>query len=136
MNEQSPANNAREALRALVPAVEQMASQHEGLTARNKALSDKVADLTRLLQEEQERGAEAQRIADEYTAKAKRLERLDETSHKLVAALDRLPTSMNDATLVAGSRPPIPLYGTWEWAAVVEAKFYVQEQLRETRSVG
>lgn len=137
MSEQSPAGNAREALRALVPAVEQMANRHETLVLRDKALNDRVNDLTRLLREQEERTTEAERVAEEHSAKAKRLEKLDDATHKLLLALGRLPQSMADATPVAGAvRPEIPLYGTWEWQAVAEAIFYVQEQFKETRSVG
>ena len=64
-----------------------------------------------------------ERRANDYQAKAKRTEDLEEACEKLLVAMDRLPTKMEDAGIISTSAPSeIPLYGTYDWQAVMDAK--------------
>lgn len=136
MNDSAPSAVARKALAELVPAVEQMAAQHKSLTENDKALTDRTVDLTRRLGEAEQRAIEAERRADQLADKANRADKIDEAIHKLLTAIDRLPVTMVGASLVPGAvKPAIELYGTYEWKNVADAKFYVQEAMKENRTI-
>lgn len=136
MNDSTPATAARKALSALVPAVEQMATQHRSLTERDKELSDKVKDLTRRVNEAEQRAVEAEKRSDQLATKANRADKVDEATKKLLTAIDRLPVTMTGASMVPGAvKPAIELYGTYEWKNVVDAKYWLQEEMKTTRSI-
>lgn len=126
---------ARENLAKLVLSVDQLLHRAGALHASDQELTAKVADLQRLLRETEQRAVDAERELDEKRSKAERGERLDVAAGKLVQVLDKLPTSMADAHLTRGVKPAIPLYGTYEWKAVTEAKFLVMQELKERRTI-
>ena len=126
---------ARENLAKLVLSVEQLLNRASTLHASDQELTAKVADLQRLLRETEQRATEAEQQLDDYRGRAERGERLDGAAGKLIQVLDQLPTSMADAHLTRGVKPAIPLYGTYEWKAVTEAKFLVKQELKERRTL-
>jgi chemotaxis regulatin CheY-phosphate phosphatase CheZ len=128
MEEQPHVTAARQALQKLVPAVEQMATQVTSFSQSDKQMNDRIVDLTRLNRELEQRAVLAEQRAETLAAKADQSDRLDVTSAKLLEALDRLPLTMDEATPIpSASQPAIPLYGTYEWQGVVDAKFGLKE---------
>lgn len=133
-DEPGPVVTARKALAEFLPAFEQLTTQVIAYSSSDKELAGRVSDLTRRLKETEERARTAEARADELKDKADRSERLDETTRKLVEALDKLPVTMEESHLIPGSvKPAIPLYGTYEWRGVVDAKFWLKEAMKEKR---
>lgn len=118
-------SEAKKALATLIPAVDRMQSQIDALVAENH-------DLRRRMEEAERRAAIDQQQADDMTEKASRTAELEEECRKLLDALDRLPTKMEDAgVMLSVINPDIPLYGTYEWQAVTDAKFGLKKAMKQ-----
>lgn len=137
MSEELPyIKEARQNLGKLVLSVDTLVKRASALHASDKEATDRIADLTRRLNEAEQRALEAQRVADDLRDKADRGVRLDGAAGKMMEALDALPVAMDEAHLVPGvSKPKIELYGTYEWQRVVDAKFHVKQELKERRTL-
>lgn len=123
-------------------------NDHERLKQLNKAISEvavagesmhhRIIELVSIAEAEERRAAEAnerlaacQRLYEEAKGPAQRTVALEVASRKLIEALDRLPVRMQDAAMVQTSHPPeIALYGTHDWATVVEAKFALKKAMK------
>lgn len=127
---------ARAHLAKLNVSFDQLAKRANNLHASDKEATARIADLQRRLDETEQRALTAENTANDLRTKAERGVRLDEAAVKLVEALDRLPVSMDEANLVPGvSKPSIALYGTYEWQAVIDAKFHIKQELLERRRI-
>lgn len=132
---------ARQGMKIVGAAIESMYAHIEQLQAENAAALQRVADAedrmkaaervaTRVEQAE-ERAAALERLYNEMKAKGAWANMLGEAAEKLLGALDRLPTKMDDAQMVESLTPPeIPLYGTHQWAGVVDGKFRLSSAMK------
>lgn len=78
-----------------------------------------------------ERAENFERRYDEAKDKAQLTDALAHHGRALVEAIDRLPVRMEDAGLIQTPTPPhIPLYGTWDWQAVIDEKFALDQLLQ------
>ena len=96
----------RKALNALIAGVDQMATHILSRDASDQDLGRRVADLTRRLNETEQRAILSEQRSDTLAEKAARNDRLEDASEKLIAALDRLPLTMEDAAIVPGTTKP------------------------------
>lgn len=79
-----------------------------------------------------ERVARAEQRLEELTPKVDRMDDLEDACRKMLSALEKLPVKMEDAGMMQTITPPaIPLYGTYEWKAVMNAKFGLIQAMRE-----
>lgn len=98
-------------------------------------LEAQLADARRRAIEAEQRAATHQQVADDNLYQAVRTRKLENAANDLVAALERLPASMQDAGMIETLAPPeILLYGTWEWRAVIEAWTVLTTMLDRTIS--
>ena len=115
--------DTRKALSKLVTGFDQMADHISSRESSDKELSSRVAELTRLNRELEQRAVLAETRCDLLATKANAGERLELASTTLIAALDRLPLTMYDAAVIESAvKPAIALYGTYDWQAVMDAK--------------
>lgn len=118
-----PVQETKTAVRLLTDAVIRV-------DALTRELANSESDLKLRVQAAEQRAAVFEQRADEHQQKAERTDQLEQLAHELVDALDRLPRRMDDAGMMESIVPPeIPLYGTWDWQAVMEAKFKLQDML-------
>lgn len=124
------ADDARlQAIRDTLNALDTAAETMHGRISELAAIADAAE---RRKREAEERLANCERLYQQAIGPAERTTLLEVAAHKLVEALDRLPVRMEDAAMVQSSHPPaIPLYGTHDWTAVVDAKFGVKQLLRK-----
>lgn len=128
------AERTRGALRELVPLVETLTSAYTSLSVSDRDQAGQIADLTRRHEEAERRAQASEQIASEMKEKAARGEAMEKSIVRLIEALNDLPTKMEEAHMVPGAtKPEILLYGTYEWRAVVDSKFFVEEALKEKR---
>ena len=99
---------------------------------RVQELEPQVRDLTRRLGEETTRANNAETVSNEKTAKADSYDRLAGLALKLVDAFERLPLKTEDGhPIPTDVLSDIPLYGTYEWKAVADAKIALEQALNE-----
>lgn len=79
-------------------------------------------DLRRRAEEAEGRADVYGQQNEELTDKANLGVRLSEAARKMIDAIDRLPTKMEEATPIRTSAESIELYATYEWQAVTDAK--------------
>lgn len=92
--------------------------------ASNENMNSRLIDAER-------RATLYERRANDYQAKAKRTEALEDACEKLVIAMNRLPTRMEDAGIISTTAPQeIPLYGTYDWQAVMDAKLKLEDTMK------
>jgi chromosome segregation ATPase len=112
------------------------------LAAREKELSAQVRDLTlraeqgdealrRRAEDAEARAAVYGEQNEELAAMAKLGESLTQAGQKMVNAIERLPTKMEDASMARTTPSAIPLYDTYEWQAVSDARFEILRALGE-----
>lgn len=104
----------------------------ENAKARIAYLEQRERDLVAQHEDAEFRARTYERRADEFEAKADRVEELEEKCAKLVVALDRLPAKMEDAGIIPGVVAyEIPLYGTYDWQQVMDAKFALRDAIKK-----
>jgi hypothetical protein len=92
-----------------------------------------ILDLARRVEDAEQRASLYEQRADGFKDKADRTDSLEETCKKLLDALDRLPLTMEDAGMKQMTVPPsIPLYGTHDWQAVMDAKLALKEAIKRS----
>lgn len=111
---------AKQATEALVA----LGASIDGMQTRINRLTSELEDARKRGGEAEQRATNHERSYNDAHEKAQRTEDLEAACAELLAALDRLPTKMDDAGIMQTPTPPaIPLYGTYEWEAVMAAKF-------------
>lgn len=129
-------SEARRRFSKLALSFDELAKNATRLHASDQEATGRISDLQRRLSETEQRALQAERQAEQLKEKAERGERLDEAVTKLNGALDDLPLTIEQAhTIPSAVRPGVDLYGTYEWQAVINAKFHVMEQLKERRKL-
>jgi hypothetical protein len=124
MSESSTAQAAKNSLHELGVAVTWMENQLKG----QQVLIDSQK---RRLEDAEARATLYEQRADENKNKAERTDMLEEACEKLLVALDRLPTEMKDAGIIpVVALSDIALYGTYDWQAVMDAKFALKEAMK------
>lgn len=132
---------ARQGMKIMGAAIESMYAHIEQLQAENTAALQRVADaedrmkaaekVAGRLQDAEQRAGSMERLYNEMKAKGAWANMLGEAAEKLLGALDRLPTKMEEAEMVESLTPPeIPLYGTHQWAGVVDGKFRLMSAMK------
>jgi hypothetical protein len=116
-------NDDAQILRRAKEGLEAAQVAFEQLIARLMELSTQLNDALRRAGEAEQRSQADRLLNEELTAKAGRTDDLEQAAQDLLAAFDRLPVRMEEAGIKQMVIPPeIPLYGTHEWQAVVDAK--------------
>lgn len=119
---------SREKERKLATSEKKLEAQVRELTSRAERGDEQ---LRRRAEDAEERAAIYGQENEDLAAKADLGERLSEVARKLVNALGRLPNKMEDASMVRATPSDIPLYDTYEWQAVSDARFLVLRELGE-----
>ena len=119
---------SREEVRRLTQREKELESQLREKTSLAERGDD---NLRRRAEEAESKVAVYGQQAEELTEKAELGVNLSEAGRKIVDAIERLPTKMEDATIIRTVSPQIPLYGTYEWQAVSDARFEILRALGE-----
>lgn len=119
---------SREEVRRLTQREKELEAQLREVTSRAERGDD---NLRRRAEEAEEKATIYGQQNEELAEKAKLGEDLSEAGRKIVDAIERLPTKMEEATLIRTVSPEIPLYGTYEWQAVSDARFLILRALGE-----
>lgn len=123
----------REEVRRLTQREKELESQVRDLTARAERGDDA---LRRRAEDAEERATVYGEQNEELTVKANLGDRLSEAGRKMIDAIERLPTKMEDATPIRAAEQDIPLYGTYEWQAVADAKLLLSRAMGELPEEG
>lgn len=112
-----------------------LVAQEKALTAQVKELKARAEkgddQLRRRAEDAEKRASVYGQQNEELAEKAQLGERLLEAAQKLINAIERLPTKMEDASMVRTTPSEIPLYDTYEWQAVSDARFLIMRAMGE-----
>jgi hypothetical protein len=88
-------------------------------------------DLRRRAEEAEAKATAWGQQNEELAKKAELGTKLGTAAQRMIEAIERLPTKMADAGMIRSTGQEIPLYDTYEWQAVSDARFLLSGALGE-----